>query len=264
MLAELRGERMKHCSSRNGLQMAISISSQTGARGGGISIASETVHSNRWRLGKLNLEGRNGLLVCRPTRSKAQSGSFAVSLRTANGIWPILTHAPNALTQSQLVSRTYRNCAPAWEDAVFIGGTPTEPPALIDLDLSTGTDRVVRRSAHLNEEVRSCISRPESITFTTQGGETAHAFFYPPFSHKLTAPQGEQTPVLVKSHGGPTASASSTLSLAVQFWTSRGIGVLDVNYRGSTGYGRSYRLRLKPINDAPAPSNVRPSPSFFV
>ena len=51
--------------------------------------------------------------------------------------------------------------------------------------------------------------------------------------------------MLVKSHGGPTASASSTLSLAVQFWTSRGVSVLDVNYRGSTGYGRSYRLRLK-------------------
>jgi dipeptidyl aminopeptidase/acylaminoacyl peptidase len=129
--------------------------------------------------------------------------------------------------------------------AAFIRGTPTEPPALIDLDLSTGTDRVVRRSGQLNEEVRSCVSTPESITFTTQGGETAHAFFYPPFSHKFTAPQGEKTPVLVKSHGGPTASASSTLSLAMQFWTSRGIGVLDVNYRGSTGYGRSYRLRLK-------------------
>jgi dipeptidyl aminopeptidase/acylaminoacyl peptidase len=81
--------------------------------------------------------------------------------------------------------------------------------------------------------------------FTTQGGETAHAFFYPPFSHKFTAPHVEKTPVLVKSHGGPTASASNTVSLAVQFWTSRGIGVLDVNYRGSTGYGRSYRLRLK-------------------
>ena len=65
---------------------------------------------------------------------------------------------------------------------VFIGGTPTEPSALIDLDLNTGTDRVVRRSAPLSEEVRSCVSRPESITFSTQGGETAHAFFYPPFS----------------------------------------------------------------------------------
>jgi dipeptidyl aminopeptidase/acylaminoacyl peptidase len=128
---------------------------------------------------------------------------------------------------------------------VFIGGTPTEPPALIDLDLNTGTNRVVRRSAQLSDEVRSCVSSPESLTFTTQGGETAYALFYPPFSDKFTAPQGEKTPVLVKSHGGPTASTSSTLSLAVQFWTSRGIGVLDVNYRGSTGYGRSYRLRLK-------------------
>ena len=129
--------------------------------------------------------------------------------------------------------------------AVFIGGTPTEPLALIDLNLSTGIDRVVPRSTCLSKEIRSCISTPEAVTFPTQGGEIAHAFFYAPFSHKFTAPQGEKTPVLVKSHGGPTASASSTLSLPVQFWTSRGIGVLDVNYRGSTGYGRSYRLRLK-------------------
>ena len=184
-------ERMKHCSSPNGLQMAISTSSPTETKDGGISTASEPAHSNRWRLGKLNLGGRNGLLVCRLTRSKAQSGSFAVSLRTANGIWPSLTRAPNALIQSRPDSRMYRNCAPARGRAVFIGGTPTEPPALIDLDLSTGTDRVVRRSAQLNEEVRSCVSTPELITFTTQGGETAHAFFYPPFSHKFTAPQGE-------------------------------------------------------------------------
>ena len=128
---------------------------------------------------------------------------------------------------------------------IYIGGTPTKPSALIDLDLNTGTDRVVRRSAHLSEEVRSYVSRPELITFSTQGDETAHALFYPPFSDKFTAPQGEKTPGAVKSHGGPIASTSSTLWLAVQFWTSRGIGVLDVNYRGSTGYGRSYRLRLK-------------------
>ena len=71
---------------------------------------------------------------------------------------------------------------------VFIGGTPTEPSALIDLDLNTGTDRVVRRSAHLSEEVRSYVSRPESITFSTQGDETARALFYPPFSDKFTSP----------------------------------------------------------------------------
>src|SRR5580700_6868628 len=125
-------ERMKHCSSRNGLQTSISTTSPTETKDGGISIASETVHSNRWRLGKLNLEGRNGLLVCRLTRSKAQSGSFAVSLRTANGIWPSLTHAPNALIQSRLVSRTYRNCAPVREERYLSAGRqPNRPPLSI-------------------------------------------------------------------------------------------------------------------------------------
>ena len=86
---------------------------------------------------------------------------------------------------------------------------------------------------------------PQPIAFPTGGGETAHAFYYPPFSPEFAAPADEKAPVLVKSHGGPTAAASSTLSLSTQYWTSRGIGVLDVNYRGSTGYGRPYRLRLE-------------------
>ncbi len=128
---------------------------------------------------------------------------------------------------------------------VFLGGTPSEAIALIDLNLSTGTQRVIRRSAVLRDEVRPYVSTPEPIAFATEGGETAHALFYPPFSPQFTAPAGEKAPVLVKTHGGPTASASSTLSLEVQYWTSRGIGVLDVNYRGSTGYGRPYRLRLE-------------------
>ena len=85
---------------------------------------------------------------------------------------------------------------------------------------------------------------PEPIAFPTEGGETAHALYYPPHTPDFAAPAGEKVPVLVKSHGGPTAAASGTLSLAVQYWTSRGIGVLDVNYGGSTGYGRPYRLRL--------------------
>src|SRR5262249_13394265 len=122
MLAELRVERMRHCSSLNGLQTAICTSSRTEATGGGISIASETVHSNRWRQGKLNLDGRNGLLVCRLKRSKVQSRSFAVSLRTANGTWPSLTPAPNALIQFRRASRTYRNCARAREGRYLSAG----------------------------------------------------------------------------------------------------------------------------------------------
>jgi dipeptidyl aminopeptidase/acylaminoacyl peptidase len=129
--------------------------------------------------------------------------------------------------------------------AVFLGGSPSEATALVELDLGTGSYRVVRRSAVLSDELRPYVSVAQPISFPTAGGETAHALYYPPHSPRFSAPAGEKAPVLVKSHGGPTASASSTLSLAVQYWTSRGIGVLDVNYRGSTGYGRPYRLRLQ-------------------
>jgi dipeptidyl aminopeptidase/acylaminoacyl peptidase len=128
---------------------------------------------------------------------------------------------------------------------VFIGGSSSEAPALVDLDLKNGTHRVLRRSFVLREEVRRYVSAPQPIVFPTGSGETAHGFYYPPFSPEFVAPADEKAPVLVKSHGGPTSAASSTLSLSTQYWTSRGIGVLDVNYRGSTGYGRPYRLRLE-------------------
>ncbi len=128
---------------------------------------------------------------------------------------------------------------------VFLGGTATDAVAVIDMDLATGAYRVVRPSITSADEIRPCISAPEPITFPTASGEVAHAFFYPPFSPTFRAPEGEKAPVLVKSHGGPTSSASSTLSLGIQYWTSRGIGVLDVDYRGSTGHGRPYRLKLE-------------------
>ena len=86
--------------------------------------------------------------------------------------------------------------------------------------------------------------RAESVEFPTTGGETAFALFYPPHNPDYAGPAGEKPPLLVKCHGGPTSAASSTLNLGIQYWTSRGIAVLDVNYRGSTGFGRAYRDRL--------------------
>lgn len=129
--------------------------------------------------------------------------------------------------------------------AVFFGGSPSHAPGLIDLDLKTGAHRVLRHAFVVGDDARRAVSVPQPIAFPTGDRETAHALYYPPFSTECAAPADEKTPVLVKSHGGPTSAASSTLSLSTQYWTSRGIGVLDVNYRGSTGYGRPYRLRLE-------------------
>jgi dipeptidyl aminopeptidase/acylaminoacyl peptidase len=88
------------------------------------------------------------------------------------------------------------------------------------------------------------LSRPESITFLTSGGEEAHGLFYPPVNGACRGPGEDRPPLLVKCHGGPTGATSTAQDLRTQFWTSRGFAVLDVNYRGSTGYGRAYRRSL--------------------
>ncbi len=128
--------------------------------------------------------------------------------------------------------------------AVFRGGSPTAPAAIVRLDLATGETEALRRSNDLKID-SAYLSIAQAIEFPTENGLTAHAFFYPPQNKDFVAPEGERPPLLVKSHGGPTSACSSTLSLNIQYWTSRGIAVLDVNYGGSTGYGRAYRQRLK-------------------
>jgi dipeptidyl aminopeptidase/acylaminoacyl peptidase len=88
------------------------------------------------------------------------------------------------------------------------------------------------------------LSRPEAITFPTDGGREAHAFYYAPANRDCRGEAGERPPLIVISHGGPTAATRPSLNLGVQYWTSRGFGVVDVNYGGSSGYGRAYRQRL--------------------
>ncbi|HET7091270.1 MAG TPA: S9 family peptidase [Anaerolineae bacterium] len=128
--------------------------------------------------------------------------------------------------------------------ALFIGGSPTEPLSVVRLDLATRQHEVLRRSDKVTVDA-GYLSQPLAIEFPTENDLTAHAFFYPPHNRDVVAPSGEKPPLLVMSHGGPTAAVSTTLNLGIQYWTSRGIAVLDVNYGGSTGYGRAYRERLK-------------------
>src|SRR5262245_46145479 len=87
-------------------------------------------------------------------------------------------------------------------------------------------------------------SKPEPFEFPTTGGLTAHAFYYPPVNRDFRGPGGEAPPLLVLIHGGPTAATAARFRYATQYWTSRGFAVCDVNYGGSTGYGREYRNRL--------------------
>jgi dipeptidyl aminopeptidase/acylaminoacyl peptidase len=127
--------------------------------------------------------------------------------------------------------------------AVFRAGSPTVAPAIVKFDLQSRKFETLRLSNNLNLDP-GYLSTPEPIEFPTTDGLTAHGFYYAPRNRDYGAPDTELPPLLVKSHGGPTSAAATALSLNIQFWTSRGIAVLDVNYGGSSGYGREYRERL--------------------
>jgi dipeptidyl aminopeptidase/acylaminoacyl peptidase len=133
-------------------------------------------------------------------------------------------------------------CARAGRVALC-GGSPTEPMSIVSLDMGTGRHEVLRRSSTVQID-REYFSMPRTLEFPTENQQTAYAFFYPPANRDFEAPAGERPPLIVISHGGPTSASSTTLRLTTQYWTSRGFGILDVNYGGSSGYGTEYRRRL--------------------
>lgn len=126
----------------------------------------------------------------------------------------------------------------------FAASSPASETAIVVYDLASGELEEVR-SAGDEALAEGYVSVPRAIEFPTSGGETAHGFYYPPTNPEFSAPAGELPPLIVQSHGGPTSHATPALDREFLFWTSRGIGVVDVNYRGSSGYGRPYRQRLR-------------------
>ncbi|MBW2621375.1 MAG: S9 family peptidase [Deltaproteobacteria bacterium] len=127
--------------------------------------------------------------------------------------------------------------------AVFLAASPASFPAVVRLDLASKEVEVLRRSSEISLDA-GYLTAPEPVEFPAAAGLTAHANYYPPKNRDYEPPPGEKPPLLVIIHGGPTGSASTSLSLSTQYWTSRGLAVLDVDYGGSTGYGREYRQRL--------------------
>jgi dipeptidyl aminopeptidase/acylaminoacyl peptidase len=127
---------------------------------------------------------------------------------------------------------------------VLIAGGPQQALELSCIDLDTGDATVLARSLDKRPEP-GYLSNPEAIDYASSGGRTAHAFYYRPQNRDFIGHSRAAPPLIVIGHGGPTGMATSTLSLGVQYWTSRGFAVLDVNYGGSTGFGRTYRDALK-------------------
>ena len=127
--------------------------------------------------------------------------------------------------------------------AVFVAASATLPAAVVSLDLATHRYEILRASV-TDVPDSGYLSAPQPLAYPSTHGETAHALYYPPANRDFRAPAEEKPPLLVLSHGGPTSAASRALNLRIQYWTSRGFAVLDVNYRGSTGYGRAYRCKL--------------------
>jgi dipeptidyl aminopeptidase/acylaminoacyl peptidase len=129
-----------------------------------------------------------------------------------------------------------------------VAASPTRTEEIVSIDPASGAVEVIKRARELDLDERYVsIAEPTEFPTSSPAGDeqTAHAFFYPPRNVDHVAPKGEKPPLIVMSHGGPTSAVDGTLKTAVQFWTSRGFAVVDVNYGGSTGYGRAYWQRLR-------------------
>ena len=137
----------------------------------------------------------------------------------------------------------YSALAAADGKAYFLGGTSDGPTQIVSYDLASNEASVIHESGS-RVVAADYLSEAEPITFPTAGGGSAYGYYYPPKNADFQAPSEELPPLLVLMHGGPTGATSPQFSIAKQYWTSRGIAIVDVNYRGSTGYGRAYRQEL--------------------
>jgi dipeptidyl aminopeptidase/acylaminoacyl peptidase len=143
---------------------------------------------------------------------------------------------------------TFRHVTAQGTAVVCVAGSPSSEPVVLRIDVDSGQQEVLRPARDLGLDA-AWFAVPEHVTFPTEDGGTgigeAHALVYPPTNPEATAPDGDLPPLLVVVHGGPTAAAVPVLTLDIQYWTSRGFCVADVDYRGSVGYGRRYRDALQ-------------------
>ena len=207
----------------------------------------------RWRGGRIE--------AIAPMRAEFGAPAWALGTRTyafesaerivckyvENGFWKLAT-IDTQTTQFTPVETPYTEMSRGDIKAspghvVLEAGSSVLPDSLISMNPDTGEIAPLKESRPVPVS-DGYLSEPRAIEFETTGGKTAHAYYYPAKNADFRGPDSERPPLLVVSHGGPTGSAATSFNLSYQFWTSRGIAVVDVNYGGSTGYGTEYRRRL--------------------
>jgi dipeptidyl aminopeptidase/acylaminoacyl peptidase len=175
-----------------------------------------------------------------------ESRNRIICTYTSKGIWHLasLNCASGDLEEIETPFTEIWNLRVSSKHAVFCAGSPAQSASIIQFDLESRQFHPLRSSSDIKVG-KGYISIPQTIEFPTENEKTSHAFFYPPQNCDYQAPADELPPMLVKIHGGPTSATSTSLAWEIKYWTSRGFAVLDVNYGGSSGYGRSYRQRLE-------------------
>ena len=168
-----------------------------------------------------------------------------VAKSTENGLWSLAVYEDGVAREIDLGDRqaSSPHLAVAGGRVWTTMGGGAEPKALLAIDPDAGYEVIAAASSI--DVPADFISKPEPIVFPTSDEAVAHAFYYPPANPDFAPPDGELPPLIVFSHGGPTSSTEPVFNLHVQFWTTRGFAVVDVNYRGSTGYGTEYRNALR-------------------
>ena len=173
------------------------------------------------------------------------SNNTIVCSYTQNGSWKLAAFSIDTREFKPLETpyTNFRSVQGAGDLCAFVAGAADRFPEIASLDIKSGKRTVLKKSSEVELD-SGYLSIAQSIEFPTENGKTAYAFFYPAKNKDFNAPANTLPPTVVYSHGGPTGATSDNLDLGVQFWTSRGFSIVDVNYGGSTGFGREYRERL--------------------
>jgi len=212
----------------------------------------EWARLHRWRDGRIEAMTPDGLECASPDwvvgranhRPLGDGRSVVVGRAGGQDRLHIAGPAAGDLATVDLPFTELGAIVPDGDGVVALAASPTTGIAIVRIGLADGAVEIVRSSLSVTLDPAD-VSVGVPITFRSSGGRTAHGVYYAPRNRAWRAPEGERPPLIVTSHGGPTAEAFTGLNLTVQAFTSRGIAILDVDYGGSTGYGRTYRRSLE-------------------